>query len=57
MNEQQKIFRLQIERMPDGGFVVLDGFRPGDYCAARFASSSIEDAMKYCKKKLESEHQ
>lgn len=54
--EKKNVFKLQIERMPDGGFVVLDGFVRGDYYGPRFASTSIEEALKYCRKKLEAEH-
>lgn len=42
-----------IQKMPDGGFLVL---RPGGerYCgpSAMFASTSIEEALKYIKGKL-----
>lgn len=54
-----KIFALNITRMQDGGFVVIDGYRSdysGDYRGPRFASTSIEEALKYCKRKLDAEH-
>jgi len=36
--------------------VLADGYRGGDLRQLRFASTSIEEAMKFCKKKLDTEH-
>ena len=54
--DNRKTYSLQIERMSEGGFVVADGYRGGDLRQLRFASTSIEEAMKLCKKKLDTEH-
>ena len=50
-----QIYQLQIEKLPDGGYVVVDGYRrdSGDYRGPRFASTSIDDALKYIKEKLQ----
>jgi hypothetical protein len=54
-----KMTTLRISRMRDGGFLV--GQPSDDYSfsggAPAFASTSIEEAMKYIKRKLETEHQ
>lgn len=55
--DDKKVFGLQIQRISDGGFLVLDGYRPDTFTGPRFASTSIEEALKYCKKKLELEHE
>jgi hypothetical protein len=47
---------FQICKMPDGGYVVSDGWASRDYgsmCVHHFASTSIEEALKYIKAKLE----
>lgn len=45
---------LEIRKMPDGGYIVGDGQRDyGDYRMMRFASTSIDDALKYIKGNLE----
>lgn len=45
---------LEIQKMPDGGYVVGDGLvRPGDWRQMHFAATSIDEALKYIKSKLE----
>ena len=45
---------LEIHKMPDGGYLVGDGYRmSGEYRTMLFASSSIDEALKYIKSKLE----
>lgn len=47
-------FSLEIQKMPEGGYIVGDGsMRPGDFRQLRFASTSIDEAMKYVKSLLE----
>lgn len=52
---EAKYFSLLIERMPDGGFIVVDGsFRrePGNYAAQLFAATTIDEALKFMRDKL-----
>jgi hypothetical protein len=46
---------LQIHKVQDGGYIVLDAYRPGsgDWVGQRFASSTIDEALAYIKAKLE----
>lgn len=54
--EQSSTTELEIRKMPDGGYIVGDGYR-GDnsWRQLNFASSSIDEALKYIKGKLEGE--
>lgn len=38
---------LQIQRMPDGGFVVGNGYRPEMFSSMLFASTDIGEALTY----------
>lgn len=51
-----KVSSLQIMRMPEGGFLVMDRCDYGDFSGPRFAATSIEETLKYCKRKLDAEH-
>jgi hypothetical protein len=46
---------LELQRMPDGGFLVLDGRRERDlgyYRGPCFASTSIDEALGYMRDKI-----
>ncbi|MCA6114261.1 hypothetical protein J6524_04870 [Bradyrhizobium sp. WSM 1738] len=46
---------LTIEAMPEGGFVVNEGYRPSEphrYCAMLFACSDIGEALNFVRGKL-----
>jgi len=50
----ENISNLEIQKLPDGGYMIGDGFsRSGDYRQMRFASTSIDEALKYIKARLE----
>lgn len=45
---------LEIRKMPDGGYVIGDGYDfEGRYRNMHFASTSVDEALKYIKGKLE----
>ena len=45
---------LDILKLPDGGYMVGDGYRgDGSFRGMRFASTSIDEALKYIKATLE----
>lgn len=48
------MFELAIRKMPDGGYLVSPHYNnPGSYNAPAFASTTIEEALKYIKAQLE----
>lgn len=51
---QETVYDLEIRKMLDGGFLVVDAYRGGGMVSTfRFASSTIEEALEYVKSKLE----
>lgn len=49
-----EIWAFEIQKMVDGGYLVGDGLgRQGDYRQMRFASTSIDEALKYIKSRME----
>ena len=52
MNSERNITDLRITKLPDGGFIVSGSGDDKVYCAPRFACTSIDDALAYCRDKL-----
>lgn len=54
------VYALHVERAPDGGFLVIDGRRDmdggGNFRGIRLACTSMDEALKYIKRKLETDH-
>lgn len=46
---------MQVEKIKDGGYLVSDSHRGefGNYVPFRFASTTIDEALKYIKRELE----
>lgn len=43
---------LTIQRLPQGGYVVQDGYRPDDFTQQRFACTTIDEALKFIRDKI-----
>lgn len=43
---------LVLRRLPHGGFVVTDLYRPEAFTSELFASSSIDDALQFIREKV-----
>lgn len=56
--EIKKIDALEIYKLPEGGFLVRDCYRPEGFSSTGpcFASTTIEEALRFVKKKLEVKH-
>lgn len=43
---------LTLRRLPEGGFVVCDEYRPHEFTVEHFASTSIDEALKFMRDKI-----
>lgn len=43
---------LTIQRLPQGGFIVQAGYRPGDFTQQHFACTTIDEALKFIRDKI-----
>jgi hypothetical protein len=56
MNTPATFHSLRIETMPDGGFLVTRDYRySGEMMPMLFACTTIEEALRYIKRKLTTE--
>ena len=48
-------WQLVLQRLPEGGFVVTDGYAPGMLTRPLFASTTIYEALSFMRSKLVAE--
>lgn len=45
-------FQLALVRLPQGGYIVQDAYQPDRFNSQHFASTSIDEALKFMRDKI-----